>query len=35
MPSITRRTVPPMMTVAEFLDWPGDGSGRPFQLVLR
>jgi hypothetical protein len=21
------------MTVAEFLDWPGDGSGRTFQLV--
>jgi Uma2 family endonuclease len=24
---------PPTMTVAEFLDWPGDGSGRKFQLV--
>jgi Uma2 family endonuclease len=23
----------PPMTVAEFLDWPGDGSGRKFQLV--
>jgi hypothetical protein len=35
MPSTKRRTVPPMMTVAEFLDWPGDGSGRQFQLVVR
>ena len=25
--------LPPTMTVAEFLDWPGDGSGRRFQLV--
>ena len=25
--------LPPTMTVAEFLDWPGDGSGRKFQLV--
>jgi Uma2 family endonuclease len=25
--------IPPTMTVAEFLDWPGDGSGRRFQLV--
>jgi Uma2 family endonuclease len=25
--------LPPNMTVAEFLDWPGDGSGRKFQLV--
>ena len=24
---------PPTMTVAEFLDWPGDPSGRTFQLV--
>jgi Uma2 family endonuclease len=24
---------PRTMTVAEFLDWPGDGSGRKFQLV--
>jgi Uma2 family endonuclease len=24
---------PAVMTVAEFLDWPGDGSGRTFQLV--
>ena len=24
---------PPVMTVAEFLDWAGDGSGRTFQLV--
>jgi hypothetical protein len=23
----------PTMTVADFLDWPGDGSGRKFQLV--
>jgi Uma2 family endonuclease len=27
------RKLPPNMTVAEFLDWPGDGSGRAFQLV--
>ena len=26
-------TLPPTMTVAEFLDWPGDGTGRRFQLV--
>jgi Uma2 family endonuclease len=26
-------TLPPTMTVAEFLDWPGDGTGRKFQLV--
>jgi Uma2 family endonuclease len=25
--------IPSTMTVAEFLDWPGDGSGRKFQLV--
>ncbi len=25
--------LPSPMTVAEFLDWPGDGSGRTFQLV--
>src|SRR5215470_18857753 len=25
--------LPPTMTVAEFLDWPGDGSGRKFELV--
>jgi Uma2 family endonuclease len=25
--------LPPTMTLAEFLDWPGDGSGRRFQLV--
>jgi len=25
--------LPPTMTVAEFLDWPGDGTGRKFQLV--
>jgi Uma2 family endonuclease len=24
---------PPVMTVADFLDWPGDGTGRKFQLV--
>jgi Uma2 family endonuclease len=23
----------PSMTAADFLDWPGDGSGRKFQLV--
>ena len=27
-----RRTSEPM-TVADFLDWPGDGSGRKYQLV--
>src|SRR5262245_7349698 len=27
------RKLPENMTVAEFLDWPGDGSGRTFQLV--
>ena len=27
------RKLPQTMTVAEFLDWPGDGSGRTFQLV--
>ena len=27
------RELPQNMTVAEFLDWPGDGSGRTFQLV--
>lgn len=27
------RKPPRTMTVAEFLDWPGDGSGRTFQLV--
>jgi Uma2 family endonuclease len=27
------RKLPRNMTVAEFLDWPGDGSGRTFQLV--
>ena len=25
--------IPSRMTVAEFLDWPGDGSGRKFELV--
>jgi len=29
----TLSKLPPTMTVAEFLDWPGDGSGRTFQLV--
>jgi Uma2 family endonuclease len=29
--ALSRRSRP--MTVAEFLDWPGDGSGRRFQLV--
>jgi Uma2 family endonuclease len=29
----TLRKPPPSMTVAEFLDWPGDGTGRKFQLV--
>jgi hypothetical protein len=32
MPSGLRK--PPLtMTVADFLDWPGDGTGRKFQLV--
>ena len=25
--------LPRSMTVAQFLDWPGDGSGRTFQLI--
>ena len=29
--ALSRR--PRLMTVAEFLDWPGDGTGRRFQLV--
>jgi Uma2 family endonuclease len=29
----TLQKPPPAMTVADFLDWPGDGSGRKFQLV--
>jgi Uma2 family endonuclease len=29
----TLRKPPPSMTVAEFLAWPGDGTGRKFQLV--
>jgi len=29
----TLRKPPPPMFVADFLDWPGDGSGRKFQLV--
>jgi Uma2 family endonuclease len=32
MPSARRKTPQPM-TVADFLAWPGDGSGRKFQLV--
>lgn len=32
MPSV-RRKAPELMTVAHFLAWPGDGSGRKFQLV--
>jgi Uma2 family endonuclease len=32
MPSTWRQT-PELMTVTDFLDWPGDGSGRKFQLV--
>jgi len=27
------RPLPPSMTADEFLDWPGDGSGRKFELV--
>jgi len=29
----TLRKPPPRMTVAEFLDWPGDGTGRKCQLI--
>jgi Uma2 family endonuclease len=32
MPNALRK-LPRNMTVAEFLDWPGDGSGRTYQLV--
>jgi Uma2 family endonuclease len=32
MPS-TQRKIPETMTVADFLDWSGDGTGRKFQLV--
>jgi Uma2 family endonuclease len=32
MPDALRK-LPHNMTVADFLDWPGDGSGRTFQLV--
>jgi len=28
-----QRKPPPRMTVADFIDWPGDGTGRRFQLV--
>ncbi len=31
--SNTLRKSPPSMTAAEFLAWPGDGTGRKFQLV--
>ncbi len=27
------RLIPSRLTVGEFLDWPGDGSGRKFELV--
>jgi Uma2 family endonuclease len=27
------KLVPSRMTVEEFLDWPGDGSGKKFELV--
>ena len=27
------KLVPSRMTVEEFLDWPGDGSGTKFELV--
>ncbi len=29
----TLRKPPPSMSVAEFLDWPGDGTGRKCQLI--
>src|SRR5215470_16262917 len=29
----TLRKPPPSMTVAEFLDWPGDGTGRKCELI--
>jgi Uma2 family endonuclease len=32
MPALAK-LAPSRMTVAEFLDWPGDGSGRRFELV--
>ena len=28
-----RKPLPPRMTVADFLDWPGDGTAKRFQLV--
>ena len=27
--------LPPLMTVADFLDWPGDGTGTRYELVGR
>ena len=27
------RKLPPLMTVAEFLEWPGDGTGTRYELV--
>ena len=29
----TLRKAPPGMTAADFLAWPGDGTGRKFQLA--
>jgi Uma2 family endonuclease len=31
--TIARKRPPPRMSVADFLDWPGDGTGKGFQLV--
>ena len=31
--SVTARKLPNLMTVAEFLTWPGDGTGRTYELV--
>lgn len=33
MPAALAKLAPSRMTVEEFLDWPGDGSGRHFELV--